>query len=553
MADYVKEAHLSDYLKIIKRRKNVLLIFFLVTVTVVTTGSFLMQPVYRATATILVDLESPNVLTASGSVALENSNYYTYKEYFQSQKEIVRSRSIAKEVFEEFDLGRIDKYSKTKDPIDKFLKDIRVETVRDTRLFLLQVDNEDPKLAAEMANRIAELYVARNLAYIAKSEVINLLKNEYLKLQARLSEYSKVYKHMHPKMIRLNQEIEQVAQRIKQEKERVAGYDVADASFVEVNNGNLISDLTGLKANNISIQDRAEAPVLPIKPKKRLNIVLAILVGFFGGTGMAFFFEYLDDTVKGLEDVEKIADWPFLGNMPLIDEKKRMDDAQKDLFAHKQPDDPITENYRAIRTGILFSSTEEHHLKSIVITSAGPQEGKTTTLCNLGIAMAQSKNKVLLVDADMRKPRLHEIFKISNKIGLSNFLSEQAGFEEVIQKPEIKNLSLVSGGPHPPNPSELLSSHKMAEFINTAKENFDFVIFDSPPIAVVTDACILSRAVDGVVLVIEVEKTSRRALPRVEQLLKKARARVVGTLFNKVKLSRGQEYNYYHYYYASKK
>jgi len=538
------EVYLGDYLRIIKSHKNVVATFFFVTVFIVTIGSFLMRPIYRATVTLLVDLESPNVLTASGSVALGNTNYYAYKEYLESQKEIIQSRGIAHQVFKEFDLDESKEYSRAKDPIKKFLKSVHVEAMRDTRLLNVYVDNKDPKLAADIVNRIAEIYVARNLAYITKGEVINLHKNEYLKLQTKLSEYSKVYKHKHPKMIRLKEEIAQMAELIKEEQEKTAGSMLSSTGGDMDASGSVLS---GLKANNITIQDPAEVPAIPIKPKKRLNILMAMFVGVFGGVGIAFFLEYLDDTVKGLEDMERLVQWPLLGNIPKMDGTKNSSERQRDLFVHTEPKDPISEAYRSIRTSVLFSSTEEHPLKTIIITSPGPQEGKTTTLCNLGIAMAGSKHKVLFVDADMRKPRLHTIFKNKNKAGLSNYLSEQAEFDSLVQKTEIDNLFLVPGGPHPPNPSELLSSHKMQEFIDETKKKFDFILFDTPPIAVVTDAAVLSRAVDGTIIVLESGKTSRRALPRVDQMLKEARGRIIGVLFNQISIERSG-YHYYHYY-----
>ena len=536
--DHLQEGiNINDYLQVLKNRKKVIIVFFFTTVFAVTLGSFIMRPVYRATVTLLIDIENPKVLTTTGNVAMGATDYYAYKEYFQSQSEIIQSRSIARHVFEEFNLGNEKKYKKSKDPLKDFQKTVSVEPVRDTRLLRLSVDNRDAKLAADLANGIAETYVVRNLFYLSKSEVINLFKNEHLKLQAKLSEYSKVYKEKHPQMIRLKQEMEQMEEKMKMAASGVDSLDVSGTPGI---------DISSFSANNVSIQDRAEVPKIPLKPKKRLNILLSIIVGLFGGIGLAFFFEYMDDTIKGIEDIIHLADWPYLGSIPKINGKNDMPEVQKDLFAHTQPKDPITEAYRSIRTSILFSSTEEHHLRSLIVTSPGPQEGKTTTICNLAITMAHSKKKVLLVDADMRKPRLHEIFNKDNETGLSNFLSEQTGFKELIQKTNIDNLFLVSGGPHPPNPSELLSSHKMAEFIDQAKGEFELILFDTPPIAVVTDASILARAVDGVILVLESEKTSRRALPRVDQLLKEARARLIGVLFNKADISRGG----YHYYYG---
>ncbi|MDP8260314.1 MAG: polysaccharide biosynthesis tyrosine autokinase [Candidatus Gygaella obscura] len=541
-----QDIQIQDYWRIIKNRKNIALVFFFTVVTIVTIGSFLMTPVYRATVTLFVDIESPNVLTTTGSVSLGNINYYAYKEYFQSQIEIIKSRSIVRRVFDKHNLKNDKDYKKTKDPLEKFLKTIKTEPIRDTRLLLLHVDNRNPQLAAEIANDIAKTYVIRNLAYITKSEVMNLHKNEYLKLQAKLAEYSKIYKEKHPKMIRLLSEIKQMEETIQKEKQQVGGYDTdTDLHGFQVSS----SSLSGLKANNISIQDPAVVPVKPIKPKKRLNILLSMIIGLFGGIGLVFMFEYLDYTVKEVEDLERLVKWPFLGYIPKISLDKKISDKEKDLFVKNNPKDPIAENYRVIRTGVLFSSTEEHSINSILITSPGPQEGKTITLCNLGITLAQNRSKVLLVDADMRRPRLYKTFDINNDVGLSSFLSGQTAIENIIQKTKIDNLDIVCAGHHPPDPSELLSSKKLKEFIDFTKQKYDFVLFDTAPISVVADATILSRFIDGVVIVVESGKTNRNVLPRISQSLEKAKARIIGVVLNSVNLS-GSDYKYHAYYYG---
>ncbi|MFA5146605.1 MAG: polysaccharide biosynthesis tyrosine autokinase [Candidatus Omnitrophota bacterium] len=537
--------HLQDYINVVRHRRDVVTLFFATVVLVVAIGSFVMMPIYRATAVLLIDVESPNVLTTSGTVALESQNYYSYKEYYQSQIEIITSEALIRKVFDEFGLGKMREYAKAREPIKKFIKTIRVEPVRDTRLFRLNVDNRDPEVARKIANRLAEIYVKRNLAYISKNELLNLLKNEYLKLETRLSEYTKVYKEDHPEMIRLRKEMSELVTKIEREKESAITYDIGDMeSKTEYRH-----TLEGLKANNVSILTLAETPRIPIKPKKLLNIIIAIVVGLVGGTALAFFFEYMDNTVKDVEEIERMTHWPILGNVPTIDASGKMAEGEKDLYVHIRPKDPISEMYRSIRTSILFSATEEHPIDSIIVTSPGPQEGKTLMLCNLGIAMAQNQKRVLLVDADMRRPRLHEAFKIHNETGLSDFLSGQAPFDKLVQKTEIEGLSIVSGGPHPPNPSELLASVRMKEFIKTAKEKFNFIIFDTPPSAILTDAIILSRAVDGTVMVIESGKTERKLLSRVCRLFADSRVYVIGVLLNKIRI-KSSEYGYYSYYYG---
>ena len=545
-----QEPHIKDYIDVIRRRRDIVILFFVTTVLVVTIGSFLMKPVYRATTTLLIDPESPNVLTATGTIEMQSENYLSYKEYYQSQVEIMTSYSLAKKVFDEFGLGKTREYAKAKEPVKSFLKTIKVDPVRDTRLVRLSVDNKAPELAANIANRIAELYVMRNLYYISKSEILNLLKNEYLKLEARLSEYAKVYKDAHPEMIRLKNEMADMLDKIAREKKSMYNYDDIEKYLKQTpGTSGSHSALAGFKANNISIQDEAEKPVVPVKPKKRLNILLAIIVGAFGGVGLAFLFEYMDDTVKAPEEIEKIVKWPFLGSIPVIDSDNTLKELEKDIFVHIKPKDPIAEVYRIIRTRLLFSSTEAEPLKSILFSSPGPQEGKTMTLCNLAIALAQNQKRVLVIDADMRKPRLHEVFKKENKNGLSNVLAGQALLKDVIQKTEIENLSLVTGGVLPPNPAELLESGKAKDVIAKAKENFDFVLFDSPPMAMLTDSIILSRIVDGTIIVIESGKTSKRILARLYQLLGDAKAKVIGMIFNKISLNTTNQY-YYSYYYG---
>jgi len=505
-----QEFHLKDYLDVLERRRDVAVIFFLTTVLVVAIGSFIMRPVYRATTTLLIDLESPNVLTTTGMVELQSQNYFSYKEYFQSQVEILTSYGLARKVFDEFGLRDMPAYAHVKEPVKKFLKTIKAEPIRDTRLVKLSVDNRNAELAARIANRMAQLYVMRNLYYISKNELMNLLKNEYLKLEAKQSEYAKVYKEGHPEMIKLRDEMAELTEKIDQEKSSQFNYENIE-SYLGKDSKHA---LAGLKANNISIQDPAEKPVVPIRPKKLFNIILAVIIGAFGGIGAAFFFEYLDDSVRTVEDIERVTGWPLLGNVPDIDPKGVLKESEKDTFVHFKPKDPIAEVYRIIRTRVLFSSTGEHPLKSILVTSPGPQEGKTTTLCNLGIALAQNQKKVLLVDADMRKPRLHEVFDQPNEEGLSNFLAGQSPFKDVVKKTGIENLFFTCGGILPPNPSELLASHATADFVAKAKQEFDFVLFDSPPIAMVSllsrkTSVAISRLVIGYalpVIVVEVDE-----------------------------------------------
>jgi len=256
----------------------------------------------------------------------------------------------------------------------------------------------------------------------------------------------------------------------------------------------------------------------------------------------------MDDTIKDSEYLENMTKVPFLGAIPDINAASRwMRRSDKDLIVHLRPKDPVSESYRLIRTNLLFmKGNDGKGLKNIVVTSPGPQEGKTTTLCNLAISMAQNGNKVLIVDADMRRPRVHAVFRVKNENGLSEYLSGQIDMETAVKNTKIENLFLVNGGHVPPNPSELLHGDKMKEFLEKAHRSYDIVIFDSPPLVVVTDAKVLSEVTDGIIIVLRSGKTSKRVFPKIVQSLDNAKGKIIGTVLNKVLVNRANPY--YHYY-----
>ena len=222
-----------------------------------------------------------------------------------------------------------------------------------------------------------------------------------------------------------------------------------------------------------------------------------------------------------------------------------------DLFVLDDSKSPISEAYRTLRTNIQFSSLDKE-LKVILVTSSGPGEGKSTTSANLAVVMAQSGKKTLLIDCDLRKPKLHRFFEDSNKVGLTNYIIGQATFEEAIKKTMVENLYLLSSGKRPPNPSELLNSNKMKQFIAILKENFDYIILDTPPIIMVTDAQILAQYADGCILVVASAQAERDAAIRAKLLLEKGDTKIIGVVLNKLDITSKKYYgHYYQYYYGS--
>ncbi|WP_377887493.1 CpsD/CapB family tyrosine-protein kinase [Alkalihalobacillus sp. R86527] len=220
---------------------------------------------------------------------------------------------------------------------------------------------------------------------------------------------------------------------------------------------------------------------------------------------------------------------------------------ERSLLTHQNPKSPIAEQYKTIRTNIQFAAIEED-MRSIMISSSGPMEGKSTTIANLGVVMAQQGKKVLIVDADLRKPTVHYTFRTMNTRGITNVLTRQAELKEVTYETEVPNLEVLTSGPIPPNPSELLGSKAMDKLIEEALTIYDLILFDCPPILAVADSQIIANKVQGTVLVVSSETTEKEAAVKAKERLESASSKLLGVVLNRKKMKEGS----YYYYYAQK-
>jgi capsular exopolysaccharide synthesis family protein len=308
-----------------------------------------------------------------------------------------------------------------------------------------------------------------------------------------------------------------------------------------------------MKTGNIRVIDKAEAPKDPVKPRKKRNLILAVIMGLVTGLGLAFFFEYLDNTIKIPEDVKQHLKIPYLGPVPLFDRVSGNPgrDVNQELVTLHAPKSSSSESYRGIRTNILFSSAESPP-QVILITSAGPGEGKTITTLNLGIAMAQAGSKVIILDCDMRRPKIHKAFGLTKDRGISNFLVGGADVDGTVGDTPIPNLDVIPCGPIPPNPSEMLGSNRMADLLNGLRKEYAHILIDSPPATAVTDPIVLSKSVDGVVLVIRAGETAREIVRNGVAQFQAVGANILGAILNGVDVGRDKYYyyKYYHYYYG---
>jgi capsular exopolysaccharide synthesis family protein len=326
----------------------------------------------------------------------------------------------------------------------------------------------------------------------------------------------------------------------------------------------------GLQSNNIHIVDPARPQRNPYSPNKPLNLSLALAIGLVLGVCFAFGVEYLDNSIKTPDDIDRFIKLPALGVIPSLaslapssNHHKQLLSATEgkipkgiisskavELISYQDTKSVMSEAYRNLRTSILLSSGSGHPPKSLVVTSSQPGEGKTTTTVNLAIILAQTGGKVILLDCDMRNPRTHRVLNLENVGGMSAFLSGNSDMSSLIQQTDIPNLFAITAGRVPPNPAELLSSTRMKQGLLLLGEYFDHILIDTPPVLSVTDARILGTMADGVVLVIKGGATPKEAVRRTKRLLQEVHAHLIGTLLNNVDVHSADYYYYAKYYYG---
>ena len=484
---------------------------------------------------------------------------------------------------------------------------ITVERAAELNRQLVQVQNE--RRAAEALYQQSLMVTAEELPEVLNNPTVQNLSKELSKQEQELAHLSERYQPTYPAVKQVQGQITQLKAQLETAKQRIVKniktqYQVARkreesliASFGESKNQAIAENRETIELNtlrqkletdrkiydellqqlvragvessfqpsNIRVVQSAEVPIAPIKPNKPLNIGLALVVGLALGIGLAFFLEYLDNTINTSEDVERIVHLPPLGAIPSLQSlaKRRLFTGQAssatalararsaELLSQHESRSSFAEAYRALRTSLLLSSAE-HAPRTMLVTSSHPAEGKTTIVANTAISLAQTGARVLVLDADMRRPRCHKILSLKNEAGLSNYLSRETPLERVIQEHEIPNLYVLTAGPVPPNPSELLSSPKLRALLEELRDKFDHVVIDSPPVINVTDALIISTSVDGVVLVVKSGHTPREAVLRAKQALADVNAKVFGVVLNGIDLdAESYYYNYKYSYYNS--
>ena len=435
----------------------------------------------------------------------------------------------------------------------------------------------------------------KSLPAISASPIVQTLKQQLAQREGEVAQLSTLVKPGHPRLDGMKAQVEETrrqlmgeihkvvrgvestyvvatakesALRDKMERQKAESLGLKDAAVQyailarEVDTNRQLYDSvlqrmkeTGvaaeLRASNVSIIDKAQPPHTPSKPQKKKTLLLGALIGLIGGVGLALVLEYLENTLKTPEEVERYLRLPHLGIVPDFARLNRRRYAPLRSLASgnelapvsfHHPYAVVTEAYRTLRTAILLSRAGEPP-KTILFTSGNHMEGKTVTVINTAIVFAQMGVRVLVIDADLRRPNCHRVMGwglgVSHGLGLTEVLTGQRAPEEVIRPTAIKLLFLLSAGSSPPDPAELVGSKKMQEILASLREHYDYILIDSPPVMPVSDAVLLSTIVEGVVLVVNSQETSKYVVKEVHARLSYARAKILGVLLNRVNLQSG--------------
>lgn len=478
-----------------------------------------MMPVYSASVTLLVHQSPSSSGNDYNAILISEKLARTYAQ-------MLTGRPVLDAVIEQAGLDE------TRDDLEKR---VDAELVQNTQLIRLGVEDTSPAQAARLANAIASEFIAQNQA-LQQGRYADSLDS----IQSQLDEMSSLMEQTQAEIDALGTPVTLQAQAELTRLETVlAGYRNTYASLLQSYEQMRLTAVQS--ADNVIIFEEAQVPDEPIRPRKLMNTALAGVVGAMLAVGTAFLVEYLDNTVKTPEDVSQELG---LGTMGIIGQMAKGSD---ELITISHPLSPVSEAFRVLRTNIRFSGVDKP-IRTLLVTSASPTEGKSTTAANLAVAMAQAGLKVVLLDADLRRPRIHKIFDLHPRGGLTGSLLE-GNMDGRLQSSQVEGLMVLPAGERPPNPSELLGSRRLRELLDELAEKADVVVIDSPPVLPVTDAAVLAGEVDGVLLVVDAGETRREVVQRAAESLRQVGAHLIGVVLNRVSARRSGYYYYYHEYY----
>ena len=599
-----KERDIRYYLEVLAKYAPLIFIITIISVGLAVAITLNMHKVYQGEALLCIEPKDNAIMD---NLRSSDQRAYTSR---QTQIQMFHSRNLIKQTLSNlrtngnYAFTLPNKNATESQLITAFSKKISLKSELRTDLVWLFVQDEDKKRARVYCNTLADAYVKfiyereasvmeayhRQIADNANAKKAELMAEEQSLLAFKTSNnYQNVTGHIEilnkevidlqhelrdlndelskPELERtrrfsLTEKVNDINASIEKKRSLIAGLDEVVKSVkvremqcdaIRSEYQNLLSLVSkfalgsSVRGSNVRIVDYAELPQRPIKPHSVNNLIIGMIVGLAFGLSLAFFLEYLDDTLKTPDDVERYLGMPVMGTVPKMIASKDVHDVER--IVEFYPKSIITESYQSIRTNILFSSAKP--IKVLNVTSSSMSEGKTTTSVNLAQVMASAGDRVLLIDGDLRRPRLHKVYDLDNTVGLSTYLVGMREIKDLPKATTMPNLTIITAGPTPPVPVELLNSPRLGELIAWARENYDRVIIDAPPHMVVTDSIIISKHTDATLLVVHGGRTPRDQVRNGLQQLKKVNVNVIGVVLNNVDIRQSGYYRYgysYSYY-----
>ncbi len=553
----------SYYFGVILKRFWLLLLIVAISLSAAVAVNILMKPVYKTSALMMINREDSGKIDNNAI-----SSWSSDEDYYRTQYKLLESRTLLEQVYNDLNLQEYPEFSNPQG-WQKLKDKITVSPIARSRLVTIEAKSFDPELSAQIANTISETFIKNNLSnrismgqdvikalesteaspqeqellnsmpQVVNSDFIKTLKQEETKIEGELANLRAKYTNNHPDVISRMNQLKALKSKIELETKRLV-------QSIKI-------ELSGqFSGNNIRIIDPATVPQKPYLPKKMINLAAALLGGILLGIILILIVDFLDQSVKSSEDLEAKLKIPFLGFVPYEKLKKRESEYAIML---KEGNFLMAENIRNIRTMLNFA-LKSNDTKAILITSSLQGEGKSNISSNLAVAFAQTGKKVLLVDGDLRRCRLHKVFKVSSEKGLSNLWTDDEkknSFEANIQSTDVKNLYIMTSGQRPPNPAELLNTPLLDSFVKWAEDKFDLLIIDCPALMPVSDTLLWGRLINKALFVVRYGKTNAKLSKAAIERLQQASVKVLGGVISQYNPGGLTGYHKSYHYYSQEK
>jgi len=499
---------LRTYLTIIWRRKWVIVATVVVTMLVIIIGTLLTTPTYLASTTLRI--KTP----IGGAINWLDYNITYADRLMNTYAEIATSSPTMEKVAQRLNLNQLPQVS--------------VKVLPNTELMKIVVEDANPSLTASVANTLAEILVTQDQEQSSSNGMTTreILSAQLAQVEEELNQARQTYE-------KLSAQLPEDAEPVTAASYSIELKQQTYATLLEQYEQARVRE--AMQANTLSVVEPAVTPLTPSEPHKVINIALGLMVGLAGGLGLAFVLESLDTRLYTSKQIEAVTELPALGQIPTVKKVKQ--------FTLLNGNSPQGEAFRYLRTNILTPDLNVP-LQTLLITSTEPAEGKSTVVANLALTTAQFGRKVISIDCDLRRPTLHRIFDLPNKTGLSDVLKGETTLDRAIQSSKLSGVKVLTTGPLPSNPVELLGSIQMTTLLKQLKQQFDLVLLDTPALSAVVDAAVLAPTVDGVLLVVGCGQTLQEAVQAAHRQLVAVKAKLIGVVVNRTKQANN-------YYYAS--